>query len=68
LIFADGHPIRRHLVKERVSEEDIRAAARESRGLASLDEVEFAVLECDGSISVIPKAANAIRSSAGPDR
>ena len=39
----------------RVDEEDVLEAARSLHGLSSLDEVEYAVLEIDGSISIIPK-------------
>ena len=41
--------------QERVGEEDIMHAARSSHGLRSLEEVEFAVLEASGGISVIPR-------------
>lgn len=41
--------------KERIDQDDILNAARERRGLRGMDEVESAVLERDGSISVIPK-------------
>ena len=38
-----------------LEEEDILEAARRTRGLSSLAQVKFAVIEKDGSISVIPK-------------
>lgn len=41
--------------KERIDEDDVLNAARERQGLRGMDEVESAVLERDGSISVIPK-------------
>jgi uncharacterized membrane protein YcaP (DUF421 family) len=56
LVFAAGRPIERHMAKERIDEDDIRAAAREKHGLRGLADVQYAVLECDGEISVIPKA------------
>ncbi|HEX8025101.1 MAG TPA: YetF domain-containing protein [Candidatus Limnocylindrales bacterium] len=40
--------------REGLSEEDLEAAIRE-HGLDSIDEVKLAVLEHDGSISVVPK-------------
>lgn len=43
------------LEKERVDKDDILAAAREQQGLATLEEIEYAVLEQSGGISVIPK-------------
>jgi uncharacterized membrane protein YcaP (DUF421 family) len=41
--------------KERVDQADILAAARELQGLANLDQVEYAVLEQSGGITVVPK-------------
>jgi uncharacterized membrane protein YcaP (DUF421 family) len=55
MILAHGRPIAAHLNKERVNEEDILAAARQNHGIGRLEEIEYAILECDGEISVIPK-------------
>jgi len=55
LIFSRGQPHRDILAKERVGEEDIMHAARSMHGLTSLDEIEFAILETSGGISVIPR-------------
>jgi uncharacterized membrane protein YcaP (DUF421 family) len=41
--------------KERVDEADILASARETRGIAQLDEIDYAILETNGTISVIAK-------------
>lgn len=41
--------------QENIEEDDILEAARRLRGLDSLDQVQYAVLEKDGSISIIPK-------------
>ena len=41
--------------KERVDEADILASARETRGIARLDRIDYAILETNGMISVIPK-------------
>jgi uncharacterized membrane protein YcaP (DUF421 family) len=43
--------------KERVDREEIVAAARNLRGLANLDEIEYAVLEPTGEITIVPKRA-----------
>jgi uncharacterized membrane protein YcaP (DUF421 family) len=43
--------------QERVDEHDILHAARELQGLATLDEIEYAVLETTGDITIIPKEA-----------
>ena len=55
LILADGQPIPERMQKERVSEEDILGAARELRGLERLDQIKYAVLECNGEITIIPR-------------
>jgi len=54
VLVKDGEPLRHRMTKERVSEADVLAAARENHGLRGLDEIAFAVLEVDGKISVIP--------------
>ena len=55
LIFADGEPIREALEYERIDEDDILEAARERRGLERLDQIKYAVLECNGDINIIPR-------------
>lgn len=44
--------------KERVGEDDILNSARKLRGLMSLDEIEYAILEQTGDIAIIPKRAH----------
>ena len=60
LLLRDGKPIQAHLDRERVDIEEIEMAARE-HGIADLKEVTAAVLEEDGSISIIPKEGSRIR-------
>ncbi len=50
-----GAPIQDRMNRARVDEEDVLAAARQSQGLRRMDEIEFAVLERDGAISIIPR-------------
>ncbi len=57
LIVVDGNPLKDRMNRARVDERDILQAARESQGLARLDEIKYAVLERDGAISVVPKQA-----------
>jgi uncharacterized membrane protein YcaP (DUF421 family) len=57
LIVVDGNPLKDRMDRARVDERDILQAARESQGLARLDEIKYAVLERDGAISVVPKQA-----------
>lgn len=60
----DGHPTvlisngridREAMTRARVSVEDVLAAARETQGLKSLSDIDAAVLETSGGISIIPK-------------
>jgi uncharacterized membrane protein YcaP (DUF421 family) len=55
LIVRDGQLLTRALEEEKVERRDVEAAIREN-GLTGLDDVRYAVLETDGSISVIPKS------------
>jgi uncharacterized membrane protein YcaP (DUF421 family) len=56
LLVRDGKLLRKAMSEEQVELEEIRRAIR-SHGVASLEDVRLAVLETDGSISVIPKDA-----------
>lgn len=55
IIVAEGKPLKDRMVKSRVSEEDILEAARNAHGLERMDQIKYAVLEIDGTISVISK-------------
>ena len=54
VILQDGKPIERNLRRERLTLDDVAEAAR-GQGIASLDEVTWAVLETSGTISFIKK-------------
>jgi uncharacterized membrane protein YcaP (DUF421 family) len=54
ILVEDGRAIDRNLVRNRITPGELAAAARE-QGLASLDDVRWAVLETSGSISFIRK-------------
>jgi uncharacterized membrane protein YcaP (DUF421 family) len=41
--------------KERIDKEDILHAARQQEGIGALSEIEYAVLEQSGGITVVPK-------------
>ena len=51
-MLEDGKPIGRNLARERITRGELAAAARQE-GIASLDEVQWAVLETSGRISFI---------------
>jgi uncharacterized membrane protein YcaP (DUF421 family) len=53
LLVRDGRVLQRALREEGVGIEDLRTAVR-AQGLARIEDVRLAVLETDGSISVIP--------------
>lgn len=54
VLVAKGQPDWQAMRRARIGLDDILAAARVSQGLKSLDEVDFAVLEESGGISIIP--------------
>jgi uncharacterized membrane protein YcaP (DUF421 family) len=53
LLVLRGEPILDHLRRESIDQETLEAALRE-HGVNDLTDVEMAVLEIDGSISVVP--------------
>lgn len=57
VLVVDGKPLNDRMKKSRINEEDILTAARELQGLARMDQIQYAVLECSGGISIIPKDA-----------
>lgn len=54
IVVQDGEPIRKNLDRNRLTLDELRAAARQEQ-IASLDDVQWAVLETSGRISFIPK-------------
>jgi len=56
IILENGQPIKDRMKRARVDESDILEAARESQGLERLEQIKYAVLESNGSISIIPKS------------
>jgi uncharacterized membrane protein YcaP (DUF421 family) len=61
LLIHDGQFVSRHLAREGVTESDVMMAIRE-HGVANVTDVKMAVLETDGSISVVPQASETIRT------
>ncbi len=54
LLVHDGRAIRAHLEKEKLTEVELERVIRE-HGIDSVGEVKSAVMELDGTISVIPR-------------
>ncbi|SDC32666.1 DUF421 domain-containing protein [Belnapia rosea] len=59
LLLRDGQFLREAMRRERVTEDEVQAAAR-AQGIASLDDAAAAVLETDGSLSVIRRASSPV--------
>jgi uncharacterized membrane protein YcaP (DUF421 family) len=56
IVMQDGKPIERNLRRERITLEELAAAARRQQ-IASLADVQWAVLETSGQINFIRKGA-----------
>ena len=56
LLFEKGNYLRDVMRRERVTEEEVRAAVRE-QGLKSMEDAEAVILETDGSFAVVGREA-----------
>lgn len=65
LIVKNGKPLQDRMDRERIDEDDILEAARSAHGIGRFDQIRHAVLERNGSISIVPEA-DGKRGSAGP--
>jgi uncharacterized membrane protein YcaP (DUF421 family) len=54
VLVADGRPLEDRMRRARVRESDVLEAARVHAGLARMDQIQYAVLEASGQISIIP--------------
>lgn len=54
ILVLRGQPLRAQMDRARVDEADVLQSARETQGILRLQEIGLAVLEANGSISVIP--------------
>ncbi len=57
IVVENGKPVERNLARNRITLEELAAAARQEQ-LDSIDDVRWAVLETNGQISFIPKRAS----------
>jgi len=55
IVVEDGKPLDRNLRRNRITVEELAAAARQNQ-FDSLDDIRWAVLETNGRISFIPKS------------
>lgn len=56
VIIKEGELLKDRMRGERVDEEDILSSAREHEGISRLDEIDYAVVEQNGSITIMPKS------------
>ncbi|MBC7834575.1 MAG: DUF421 domain-containing protein [Phycisphaerales bacterium] len=55
VLVEDGTPLKDRMRKVDVEESDILESARETQGLARMEQIKYAVLERTGQISIIPR-------------
>jgi uncharacterized membrane protein YcaP (DUF421 family) len=55
IVIDKGKVLERVLREEGVDLEEVLAAARERHGIAALEEIQYAIVERHGGISVVPK-------------
>ncbi len=59
ILLAKGRVIEKNLTRSRISTDELFAAIR-SQGYRGIEEVEYAILEQTGAVSVIPKGAEGV--------
>jgi uncharacterized membrane protein YcaP (DUF421 family) len=62
ILVQHGELVAANLRREGITEEEVVAAVREHGEIGDLSQVELAVLETDGSVSIVPMTANVHRS------
>jgi uncharacterized membrane protein YcaP (DUF421 family) len=55
VLINDGRVLKDVMESVQLGEEDILSSAREAPGLSKLDEIQYALLEVNGSISIIAR-------------
>ncbi len=53
VIVEGGRPLRERMVRARVDDQDVLSAARIAQGLERMEQIKYAVLERNGTISII---------------
>jgi uncharacterized membrane protein YcaP (DUF421 family) len=56
VLVQDGEPLGDHMSMARITEQDIIDQAHRSLGLERMEQIEYAVLDMTGNISVLPRA------------
>lgn len=64
IVVEKGNPLKERMKLSNVEIDDVLQSARQSFGITSLTEIDYAVLETDGSISIVPsRKAAPVKSS-----
>ena len=58
VLVENGRLKHERLTKERLDCDDIMVAAREQHGLDTFDQIEHAILEQDGKVSIVPRRSS----------
>jgi uncharacterized membrane protein YcaP (DUF421 family) len=56
VIVENGKPLKDRMLWARIADSDVLNAARERHGIMRMDQIQYAVLERNGGISITPKA------------
>ncbi len=56
VLVQDGEPLADQMTKARVTEQQILSQARRSLGLERMEQIQYAVLDMTGNISILPRA------------
>jgi uncharacterized membrane protein YcaP (DUF421 family) len=56
VVVENGRPLKDRMRWARIDDSDVLNAARERHGILRMDEIEYAVLERNGGISIIPRS------------
>jgi uncharacterized membrane protein YcaP (DUF421 family) len=54
VIVENGQPLMRRMKEARVTEADILESARSNQGILRMEEIRYAIIERNGSISIVP--------------
>lgn len=55
VIVENGQPLLRRMKKARITEADIMEAARSNQGIVNMSDIRYAIIERNGTISIIPE-------------
>lgn len=54
IVVENGQPLTQRMKEARITEADVMEAARSSQGLVEMHDIRYAIIERNGSISIIP--------------